>query len=105
VASNISNKIDAVYTYEHAALATLLKAKSLKKFCIYEQSSVHHTFFSTLAKQQLQLYPELMNAEMDLKTNALSAKRNRRRDKELELADLIICNSSFTKKNTRNSGV
>ncbi|MES2113092.1 MAG: hypothetical protein V4577_30355, partial [Bacteroidota bacterium] len=63
VSRKVSHELDAVHTYEHAALATLSEAKAKNVFCIYEQPSVHHTFFSSLVSQQLSLYPELLNSE------------------------------------------
>ena len=105
VSSKLNAETDAVHTYEHAALATLTKAKALKKFCIYEQPSVHHIFFNNLAKQQLALYPELKSAAMALKVNHKADRRNSRRDRELELADLILCNSSFTRSTLIQGGI
>jgi glycosyltransferase involved in cell wall biosynthesis len=105
VASRVNSEIDAIHTYEHAALATLSKAKSLNKFCIYEQPSVYHAFFRQIAEGQLALYPELNSKTMDLKVNAKADRRNRRRDKELQMADMIICNSSFTRSTLSAAGV
>lgn len=105
VASKIDSSINAIHTYEHAALASLKKAKSLQIFSVYEQPSQHHTFFSKIAKQQIQLYPELNSAASELLISHKSQKRNQRRDEELELASIILCNSTFTKKTLVAGGV
>jgi glycosyltransferase involved in cell wall biosynthesis len=105
VAKNLNNNIDAVHTYEHAALSTLKKAKELNIFGIYEQPSQHHAFFDAIVKQQNALYPELQTAGAELLVNDKAKKRNARRDKELALASLIICNSTFTKKTLIAGGV
>jgi glycosyltransferase involved in cell wall biosynthesis len=106
VAGNLNlSTADAVHTYEHAALATLKRAGELSLFGIYEQPSQHHAFFTTIAKQQIALYPELNSAAAELLINAKAAKRNKRRDRELTLASLIICNSTFTKTTLVAGGV
>jgi glycosyltransferase involved in cell wall biosynthesis len=105
VAGNLDATIDSVHTYEHAALATLQEAKDLDIFGIYEQPSQHHSFFTGIAKQQIALYPELNSASAELLINDKAQKRNQRRDQELALASLIICNSTFTKKTLVAGGV
>ena len=106
VAANLDAKTtDAIHTYEHAALVTLKKARKLNIFGIYEQPSQHHTFFTKIAKQQFAIYPELNSVVSELLINAKAEKRNRRRDEELALASLIICNSTFTKKTLIAGGV
>jgi glycosyltransferase involved in cell wall biosynthesis len=105
VARKLSPSDDVVHTYEHAALSTLQRAKSMKMFTVYEQSSAHHTHFMRMFSEQMTLYPELINPELILKTNNLATRRNSRRDQELQLADLILCNSTFTRDTLLNSGI
>ncbi|MDB4927009.1 glycosyltransferase family 4 protein [Mucilaginibacter sp.] len=105
VADQLTSAIDVVHTYEHAALATLKKASELNLFSVYEQPSQHHTFFSTIAKQQIVLYPELSSASSELLVNKKADKRNKRRDEELSLASLVLCNSTFTQKTLVAGGV
>ncbi len=100
-----AKKIDAIHTYEHCALITLQIAKQKGIYTIYEQISQHHTFFTKIANQQLDLYPALETPDTDLLVNDKAAKRNKRRDEELELADTILCNSSFTKRTLVEAGV
>lgn len=105
VAENLSNSIDVVHTYEHASLSTLKKAKELNIFSVYEQPSQHHAFFNAIVKQQTALYPDLNTAGAELLVNEKAKKRNARRDEELALASLIICNSTFTKKTLIAGGI
>jgi len=105
VASNIDSSINAVHTFEHAALTSLKKARSLQIFSVYEQPSQHHTFFSNIARQQIELYPELNSAASELLINTKAQRRNQRRDEELQLASIILCNSTFTKKTLVAGGV
>ena len=100
-----SSAIDVVHTYEHAALFTLQKAKALNLFSVYEQPSQHHSFFSIIAREQIELYPELKGVSAELLLNEKAQRRNRRRDEELKLASLILCNSTFTKRTLVGGGV
>lgn len=93
-----SKEMDVVHTYEHAALVTLQKAQALNLFTVYEQPSQHHAFFSIIARQQIALYPELKGVSSELLINEKAERRNNRRDEELKLASLILCNSTFTKR-------
>lgn len=98
VASKLDSSIDIIHCYEHASLETIKRAKELGIFVVYEQPSQHHSFLSPIIIEQYQLNPKLGEVTNSLLVNEKSISRNKRRDKELELADLIICNSSFTKR-------
>jgi glycosyltransferase involved in cell wall biosynthesis len=87
-----------VHVYEHAALATLKRAKSLQIASIYEQPSIHHSYFQPIIEKQLRLFPELRTGAVTLLNDEKAKRRNQRRDEELQLADFIRCNSSFTKR-------
>ncbi|MNK56818.1 D-inositol 3-phosphate glycosyltransferase [compost metagenome] len=103
--SLLKNEIDIVHTYEHAALATLQMAVKLNIFTVYEQSSQHHLSFLRMANKQFSCYPDLNSKATDLLINKKAKRRNKRRDEELSIADLIICNSTFTKKTLTDAGV
>lgn len=94
-----------VHTYEHAAFSILKRAHKLGIFSVYEQPSQHHSFFTSVARQQMNLYPQLNTESALLLTNEKAERRNRRRDKELELADMILCNSTFTKNTLMAAGI
>jgi glycosyltransferase involved in cell wall biosynthesis len=96
---------DVVHTYEHAALATLKCAKSRGLFTVYEQLSQHHAFFTPIVEEQLKLYPQLKSGVSDLLINKKAVIRNNRRDEEIAIADLILCNSSFTKYTLIKAGI
>ncbi|NTE04817.1 glycosyltransferase family 4 protein [Agrobacterium tumefaciens] len=100
-----SSTIDVVHTYEHCALATLKKAKHQGIYTIYEQLSQHHTFFTKIAHQQFLRYPDLKNHATSLLINDKAIARNKRRDEELKHADVILCNSSFTKNTLVQAGI
>ncbi len=97
VANNLNKSIDIVHCYEHCSLQTIIRAKEIGIFVVYEQPSQHHSYLSPIIVEQYEHNPKLGEVTNSLLVNEKSVPRNKRRDKELELADLIICNSSFTK--------
>ncbi len=105
VASKLHKGIDIVHCYEHSSLHTIRRAKELGVFVVYEQPSQHHSFLTPILIQQFSKYPILGNEKQSLLTNEKSLYRNKRRDEELNLADLILCNSSFTKSTLINAGL
>lgn len=106
VASQLNKiQVDAVHCYEHAALKTLQIAQAKGIFTIYEQPSQHHSFFAPIVTEQLKKYPQLASSETDLLINDKSDYRNHRRDEELAHSDLILCNSSFTKRTLINANI
>ena len=105
VSGKVNSNTKIVHCYEHAALFTFKKATKIGSFKILEQVSQHFSFYDELLKKQLEKYPELdSNYNSRLGSNT-KERRNERKMKELSLADLIICNSSFTMKTLVNAGV
>ncbi|MBE7178465.1 MAG: hypothetical protein INR69_18835, partial [Mucilaginibacter polytrichastri] len=96
---------DAVHVYEHAALESLQAARKNGVMGIYEQTSAHHATFSKILQAQLQKYPQIRTEALALKTDEKSVRRNARRDRELQLADVIICNSTFTARSLQAAGI
>jgi glycosyltransferase involved in cell wall biosynthesis len=105
VASQLKPGLSAIHTYEHAALATLKRAKQLGIVSFYEQPSQHHAFFSAIVQEQIEKYPQFNTGQINLLRDAKSVKRNARRDEELNTCDFIICNSTFTKSTLITAGI
>lgn len=105
VAKNLRKEMDFIHVTEHAALATLKKAKDLKITTFYEQPSIHHSAFSKILQTQLTDYQDFNTKSIILLHNADSKRRNIRRDEELSIADYVICNSSFSKKSLISAGI
>lgn len=104
-ARQLHDGIDAVHVNEHAALATILAARRAGIPSFYRQPSQHHSFFTELYREQTRQYPEIEGDRGHLHDSPLSAKRNARRDRELELADYVLVKSSFTKRTLTDAGV
>jgi len=105
VASNLDKSVDIVHCYEHSSLETIKRAKELGIFVVYEQPSQHHSYLTPIIRAQFKQYPNLGDIQTSLLTNEKSEYRNRRRDDELALADLILCNSTFTKSTLVNASI
>src|SRR4051812_33958506 len=105
VARNLTGGVDAVYTYDHAALSTLRKAARLGIYSFIEQPTRHFAFFERVHRDQLAKYPELANDVNDLDRGPRATRRNARRAAELSVANCIVCNSSFTKRPLVAAGV
>ncbi len=105
VARQLHDGIEAVHVNEHAALATIQSARRQGILTFYRQPSQHHAFFTEVYREQTQQYPEIEGDRGHLHDSPLSAKRNARRDHELDLADYVLVKSSFTKRTLTDAGV
>jgi glycosyltransferase involved in cell wall biosynthesis len=105
VARRLPTDADAVYTFEHAGLETIKEAQRNGALAFYEQPSQHHSFFTELHRKQQRKHPGIKNERSSLHTGPKAERRNRRRDRELALADWVHCNSTFTKKTLIDGGV
>lgn len=106
VAKQIDKNVSVFHGYEHASLACLEKCKSIGVFSVYEQPSAHHLYLKENVLLPLLRKEEYFNSNFkDLYNSELSVKRNHRRDEELTLASLILCNSSYVKRTLIHAGV
>ena len=95
VANRSLDDCDAVYAYSSAALEIFEQARPLGKFCILDQATAPKRFEDSLTMQQADRYPGWSAAppQDDRWTDAYADRQNR----EADLADLIICGSTFVK--------
>lgn len=98
VARHLDRSAQVLHLHEHCALFTMQRAAELGLFTVYEQPSQHHAFFTRIAKEQIDRYPELAGEGTQLLIDEKAARRNQRRDQELALTNRIVCNSSFTRR-------
>jgi glycosyltransferase involved in cell wall biosynthesis len=105
VARQLHDGIDAVHVNEHVALATIRSARRRGILTFYRQPSQHHSFFTGVYREQTRQYPEIEGGRGHLHDSPLSAKRNTRRDREIDLADYVLVKSSFTKRTLTDADV
>lgn len=87
----LNTKVDMVVCYENAALQTFREAKSMGMMTILDAASVHH------ATQDRYFKPQ----ESELAHARIIA----RKEKEIQLADHILCVSNFAKQSYIDGGV
>jgi glycosyltransferase involved in cell wall biosynthesis len=104
VAKHVAAPADAVYTYEHAALATLQAARKTGLLTIYEMPAPHHALTSRVFSGEYERFPELFDSVAKELTKR-ARRRDERRDEELRLADVIVCNSRLTQQSLLDAGV
>ncbi|WP_162238738.1 glycosyltransferase family 4 protein [Pedobacter sp. Leaf194] len=105
VSKKLDKNVRIVHCYEHAALSSFKQAQKLGCFKILEQISQHHTFYKKVIDQQFDQYPNLRSDYNEKILLESIKKRNRRKDGEYDLADLIICNSTFTMSTLIEAGI
>ena len=105
VARSLPTELDAVYTFEHAALRTLQTARRRGLYTFYEQPSQHHLFYSRVYTEQVSRYPEIRSSATEFQDPERAVPRDQRRDAELALADCVLCNSTFTQNTLVEAGV
>lgn len=101
----INCDVKILHCYEHAALFSFKKAKNLGCFKILEQTSQHYNFYERMIKEQFANYPNLKSEYNEHISGDIMSRRNNRKAEEHHLADLIICNSTFTEKSLIAEGI
>ena len=104
-ADSIGKNATAVYTYEGIAFDVLKQAKMKNRFSWYEMVSQHELFFHDLLAEQIRKYPQLKSPYYSNLLENVNSDYVKKKNSELELADRIICNSSFTKETIRYAGL
>ncbi len=105
VASKLHAGIDVLHCYEHCSLVMMQRAKQLGIFIVYEQPSQHHSYLTPVINAQLAMFPQLANEVTQIQVGGKAPARNARRDAELSLADMVLCNSSFTRSTLLATGI
>jgi glycosyltransferase involved in cell wall biosynthesis len=95
---------DAVYAYEHAALATFQAQKARGGLCFYDMPICHHATIRRWVGGEYERFPEL-STSYERHRIALAGKRNLRKDAELALADRVIAASKFVRDSLVDAGV
>lgn len=107
VSFKIKKETNVIFGFEHASFLTFKKAKKYSVICILEQNSVHCDFFRekiiplvslTCSKSEVKFLGEKYQSKKEV-------RRSNRRKAELELADIIICNSEYVKNSLIYGGV
>ena len=90
----VSEKLHAVYCYEDGALETFRAAKSRGTSCVYDLPIAHWSTLQRLLAEEAERLPDWACTLDGLSD---SKEKLRRKDHELELADLVVCPSRFVR--------
>jgi glycosyltransferase involved in cell wall biosynthesis len=90
----VSGKFRAVYCYEDGAMETFRAAKSQGAFCIYDLPIAHWSAVRRLLSEEAERLPDWACTLGGLRD---SEEKLRRKDRELELADVVVCPSQFVR--------
>lgn len=93
----------AIYGYSHASLEPFRTQALRGGLRVYEVPHAHHATVTALLQPEFEEFPELRTPYVE-HTSRLDARRNSRRDEELQLADLVIVNSSFARDSFVRAG-
>jgi glycosyltransferase involved in cell wall biosynthesis len=105
VAGKLDLDVKIVHAYEHSALAIFERAEELGVFKVLEQTSKYHGSSNCLIEEQFEKFPELKTSYINRISGNLLLKRNARKSREHDLSDLVVCNSSFTRKTLIEGGI
>jgi len=103
VAEAFTSELDACYGYEHVCEYTFERAKELGIRTLYDVPAPETTQIRNLMTQEISAFPE-MNTEWFQTTSEREPERLQRRKKEWELADTVICASTFTRDTFAEAG-
>lgn len=104
VAKNYSGKIKCLYGMEHSSLNSFIAQKKYGGLCILRQVIAHPRDISRVLKIQSKSDQDLSDPYVNLILNELE-ETIIHKQKEYELADLIIANSDFVKNSFIKNGV
>lgn len=104
VAKNYSGKVKCLYGMEHSSLNSFIEQKKYGGLCILRQVIAHPREIAIVLKNEINYEHYISNSYMNLILNELEEDIIHKQ-KEYELADLIIANSDFVKNSFIKNGV
>lgn len=103
VARRFVSKTAAVYAYEYCAKTTFERARERGVAAILALSSLSNRSVQALQQAEKVRFPEL-KGQFDAYFDGKFEPRQRRRDDEIRLADVIVTNSNLTKQSYIDAG-
>ena len=95
---------DALIGIEHACLEAFERAGQIGVKRIYEVPSAHSSLARKLLESEYARWPELRPSGLPADGSPAAARRQARRDREFELADIVLAHSSFTRASYVDAG-
>ena len=104
VARNLTSDLSGVYGFEYGSLNTFRRAQTMGLRRFYDVPSPEHEFVENLLSEEFEKYEDL-NTNYRKYIVSLQPRRTEWRQQELELADVVVSASQFTKRSYVNAGV
>ena len=104
VAKHYAGRYDVVYGMEHSSLATFTAQKASGGRCILRQVTAHARTLAGLLQREAQRFPEYLTPYHRLllaDTDTVTARKER----EYDLADLIVANSAYVRQSFIDQGI
>ena len=95
VSRSLDGRESAIYGYEDCAYQTFLRAKDVGIKTIYELPIAYYAVGQESQRPELRSYPGVGRFMHSLTE---PDEKLRRKDRELDLADLVVCASSYVKR-------
>lgn len=104
VAGKLTGGLSGVYGFEYGSLKTFQRARELGLKRFYDVPSPEHDFVESLLSKEFERFDEL-NSSYRKYIVSLQRERTQWRHRELELADVVVAASEFTKRSYVAAGV
>jgi glycosyltransferase involved in cell wall biosynthesis len=95
--------INTVYAYEYTALEAFEVAETMGIAKVLDLPSLHNRSYESMRLNELSRFPELVQGDEEYFVKSFEA-RQARRDAEVSRADVIITNSSVTRRSHIDAG-
>lgn len=104
IAARFGGVYACIYGMEHSSFQTFTKQKEMGGMCILRQVSAHARQTAEVVKRETERFPEYTDAFMRLFLKD-TQRSLARKEREYQLADLIVTNSNFAKKTFVSNGI
>lgn len=105
VAAALHPDVSGLIAFEHLALEAFQQARALGIPTVHRTVALHHEAARRIYARQRERFPDLFRGQMAAETGPLTSRRDRRKQRELRLANAVVCNTSFIRQTLVEGGV
>jgi glycosyltransferase involved in cell wall biosynthesis len=103
VAARWAGRVPCIYGCEHASLETFRRQRAAGGVSLQWQVIAHQRTVETILRNERTRFPDARTSYLDLSIDA-TPEVAQRKEEEWEAADLIVCNSDFTRRSFLDAG-
>lgn len=104
VAATWAGRATCLYGCEHASVESFKRQKAEGGYNVLWQVIAHHRTVYRLLREEYEIFPDAVTANQR-HLFAIEPRINARKDEQYALADLIVCNSEFSRQTFIEAGV